>query len=314
MRSYLIRGVLALVVVLAAAAPVAAQSIVRGKVVNAQGQPVEGATVVIEAIGAARRVEGKTDRQGNFTQVGLPFGQYTITITKDTLKVSQTIMVSQARPTELNMTLAPGVPAGGLSPEEAKAAAEMRALAEGAVAAMQANRLDEALQQFQQILFKLPACGDCHYNIGVIYSRQMKYAEAEASFQETLKINPNHADAYTGLAGVYNATRRLDLAAQASLKASELTAVAGGGASAEAQFNQGVIMWNGGKFAEAKVLFESAIKADPKMAMAYYQLGMANLNLGDIPNARAAFQEYLKVDPNGPKAAEVKVFVAQLPQ
>ena len=313
MRSYLIRGVLAFVVVLAAAAPAAAQSIVRGKVVDAQGQAVEGATVVIEAVGAARRVEGKTDRQGNFTQVGLPFGQYTVTITKDTLKVSQQIMVSQARPTELNLTLGAGN-TSGLTPEEAKAAAERTALAESAVAAMRENRLDDALKGFQDLLVKVPACSDCHYNIGVIYSRQMKYAEAEASFQETIKINPNHADAYTGLAGVYNATRRLDLAAQASAKASELTAGAGGGASAEAQFNQGVILWNGGKFAEAKAQFENAIKADPKMAMAYYQLGMANLNLGDIPGARAAFQEYLKVDPNGPKAAEVKVFVAQLPQ
>ena len=73
-------------------------------------------------------------------------------------------------------------------------------------------------------------------------------------------------------------------------------------------------MWNAGKFAEAKEQFELAAKADPTMAMAHYQLGMANLNLGQIPAARAAFQEYLKVDPNGPKAAEVKVFVQQLPQ
>ena len=101
MRSYLIRGVLALVVVLAASLPAAAQSIVRGRVVDAQGMPVEGATVVIEAIGAGGRVEHKTDRQGAFTQVGLPTGQYTVTITKDTLKVSQQVMISQGRPTEL---------------------------------------------------------------------------------------------------------------------------------------------------------------------------------------------------------------------
>jgi TolA-binding protein len=311
MRSYLIRGVLVLAVVLAASAPAAAQSIVRGRVVDAQGQPVEGATVLIEAVGAARRVEAKTGRDGTFTQVGLPTGQYNIIVTKDTLKSTTPAMISQGRPTELTITLAPGA---GLSAEDAKAAAEMKALAEGAVAAMQAGRDDEALKGFQDILAKIPTCGDCHYNIGVIHARRMRYTEAEAAFKSALAINAASADAWTGLANIYNAQRKLDLAAEASAEAAKLSAAAGGGANAEALYNQGVIFWNAGKFAEAKAQFESAIKVDPRMAMAHYQLGMANLNLGDIPGARAAFQEYLKVDPNGPKSAEVKTFVAQLPQ
>jgi hypothetical protein len=48
------------------------------------------------------------------------------------------------------------------------------------------------------------------------------------------------------------------------------------------------------------------------MADAHYQLGMANLNLGQLPAAIAAFEGYLAVAPNGPKAAEVKTFIAQL--
>ena len=43
-------------------------------------------------------------------------------------------------------------------------------------------------------------------------------------------------------------------------------------------------------------------------------LGMANLNLGLVSEARQAFEGYLVADPNGEKAAEVKVFVEQLPQ
>jgi tetratricopeptide (TPR) repeat protein len=314
MRSYLIRGVVALAVVLAVALPAAAQSIVRGRVVDAMGQPVEGATVSIEAVGAARRVEAKTDRNGTFSQVGLPTGQYNIVVSKDTLKVTAPAMISQGRPTELVITLAPGGGTGGVDPEAAKEAEALKAAAESGVAAMNAGRFDEAIKAFQDILLKIPTCADCHYNIGQAYAKQMKWAEAEAAYQEAIKINPNHADSYTGLANIYNSQRKLDLAAQASAKAAELSAAGGGGASAEAMYNQGVILWNAGKFAEAKVQFESAAKADPKMAMAHYQLGMANLNLGDVAGARAAFQEYLKADPNGPKAAEVKVFLSQLPQ
>jgi TolA-binding protein len=56
------------------------------------------------------------------------------------------------------------------------------------------------------------------------------------------------------------------------------------------------------------------VKANPANADAQYQLGMANLNLGQLPAARAAFEAYLKAAPEGPKAAEVKTFLTQLPK
>jgi Tfp pilus assembly protein PilF len=149
--------------------------------------------------------------------------------------------------------------------------------------------------------------------MGVIYTKKQQYAEAEAAFKKVAELRPNAPDAFTGLANVYNAQKKFDLAAEASSKAASM-AGAGGGGGAEAQFNQGVILWNAGKFAEAKTQFEAAVKADPSMAMAHYQLGMANLNLGQIPEARAAFEGYLQADPNGAKAAEVKAFLAQLPK
>ena len=125
---------------------------------------------------------------------------------------------------------------------------------------------------------------------------------------------PTSGEAYSGLANIYNAQKKFDLAVAASQKASELATSGGGsGASAEALYNQGVIFWNAMKYAEAKGQFEAAVKADPMMSLAYYQLGMANLNLGQIPQAKEAFQGYLKADANGPKAAEVQAFLKQLP-
>jgi tetratricopeptide (TPR) repeat protein len=311
MRTYLFRGALALVVALIFSAPAAAQSIVRGKVAGPDGKPIEGATVTIEATEANRKAETKTNRNGEFLQVGLPSGRYNVTVTSGNLKQVLPANVSQGRPTELSFQLSP---TSGLTPEEVKAQIAMQALAKEAVDAMRAGRDEEALTKFTEITGKVPSCGECFTNIGVLQSKKMQYAEAEAAFKKALELNANSVDAWTGLANLYNAQKRFDLAQEASAKAAQLSSTAGGGASAEAQFNQGVILWNAGKFAEAKVQFEAAAKADPTMAMAHYQLGMANLNLGQIPEARAAFEEYLKVDPNGPKAAEVKVFVSQLPK
>ena len=310
MRTNLIRAALALGVMLAVSSPAAAQSVVRGKVLDAQGKPVEGAVVTIEATEANRKAQTKTNRNGEFLQVGLASGRYNVTVTKDNLKAIQPANVSQGTPVELTIQL---TPTSGMTPEQAKEAAAMQALAAGAVEAMRAGRDDDAIRQFNEIVAKIPTCSDCYYNLGVAYGKKQQYAEAETSFKKAIELAPNSGDAYTGLANVYNATKRFDLAQEASAKAAQLTTASGGGGSAEALYNQGVILWNAGKFAEAKVQFESAVKADPNMGMAHYQLGMANLNLGAIPEAKAAFQEYLKVDPNGPKAAEVQGFVKQLP-
>jgi tetratricopeptide (TPR) repeat protein len=311
MRTTLIRGVLVLTAVLAVSAPALAQSIVRGKVVDAQGKPVEGAIITIEAVEASRKAETKTNRNGEFLQVGLQSGKYRVTATKDNLKQQLDANITQGRPSELQFQL---TPASGMTQEQIKEQQQLQTLASGAIAAMKAGNDDDALRQFQEITTKIPTCADCYYNMGVIYTKKMQYAEAETAFKKVAELRPNAPDAFTGLANVYNAQKKFDLAAEASSKAAAMSGVGGGGASAEATFNQGVILWNAGKFAEAKEQFELAVKADPKMAMAHYQLGMANLNLGQVPQARAAFEAYLEADPNGPKAAEVKGFLSQLPK
>lgn len=312
MRTYLIRGVLALAVVLAVSAPAAAQSQVRGKVVDAQGKPVEGAVVTIEATEMNRRAQVKTNRNGEFMQIGLPSGRYNVTAVKDNLKQTLEANVTQGTPVDLSFQLSPS---SGLTPEQAKANQAMQALAQEAVDAMRAGRDDEAIQKFNEIVLKVPTCGDCYYNLGVAYAKRGQFADAEAAFVKATEISPDSAEAYTGLANVYNAQKKFDQAQQASAKAAELTSAGGaGGGSAEALYNQGVIFWNAGKFAEAKEQFEAAVNADPKLAMAHYQLGMAALNLGQIPEARKAFDAYLQVEPNGTKAGEVKAFLQQLPQ
>ena len=130
MRTNLFRAVLALAVVLAVTAPAAAQSVIRGKVVDAAGKPVEGATVNIEATEANRKAETKTNRNGEFLQVGLASGRYNVTVTKDKLKAVQPANVSQGTPVELSFQLSP---TSGMTPEQVKAQQEMQALAQGVV-------------------------------------------------------------------------------------------------------------------------------------------------------------------------------------
>lgn len=311
MRTYLIRATLALAVALVVSTPAAAQSRIAGTVVDAEGQPVEGATVTIQAIEGIRSAELTTDEDGEFSQIGLPGGDYVVRVEMGDLRQAQQVNIRTGATEELDFQL---TPTSGLTPEQLKANEEMQTIAAGAADAMREGRNAEAIQMFNDILLEVPTCSDCVYNIGVAYSNLEQYAEAEASFMRSIEMAPDSGQAYTGLANLYNVQQKYDLAQQASTKAAELTAAGGGGNNAEALYNQGVILWNAGSFAEAKEQFELSIAADPSMAMAYYQLGMANLNLGQVPEARQAFEGYLEVDPDGEKAAEVEVFVQQLPQ
>lgn len=311
MRTHLIRGVMALAVLLTmSAAPALAQSVVRGKVVDSQGKPVPDATVLFEATDANRKTQTKTDKNGEFLQVGLGSGAYKVTASKDGVG-SQTLNsnVRQGPNNPLSFTLSTS---SNVSSADKEAAVALQAAAAAAMEALKAGRHDEAIAKFNEVLAKMPTCSDCYYNLGVAYVGKQDLAQAETAFKKAIELKPTSAEAYTGLAGLYNAQKKFDLAAAASAKASELSGGAAGGGSAEASYNQGVILFNAGKFAEAKTQFEAATKADPNMSMAQYQLGMTALNLGLIPDAVSALEAYLKVDPNGPKAAEVKAALPAL--
>jgi len=291
--------------------PALAQSVVRGKVVDAQGKAVADATVLFEATDANRKTQTKTDKNGEFLQVGLSSGSYKVTASKDGVG-SQTLNsnVRQGPNNPLSFSL---TTSSNLSNADKEAAAALQAAAAAAMEAMKAGRHDEAIAKFNEVIAKMPTCADCYYNIGTAYVAKQDLPNAEAAFKKMVELKPDAAEGYTGLAGVYNAQKKFDLAAEASSKASQLSGgAAGGGGGAEASYNQGVILFNSGKFAEAKTQFEAATKADPNMGMAHYQLGMTALNLGQIPEAVTALEAYLKVEPNGPKAAEVKAALPAL--
>lgn len=312
MRTHLIRGVVAVAVLCAVTvAPAMAQSVMRGKVTDAQGKPVPDATVLFEATDANRKTQTKTDKNGDFLQVGLASGSYKVTASKEkvgTQTLNATVRQGQNAPMAFTLSAA-----SGISAADKEAAAAVQASAGAAIDAMKAGRHDEAIAKFNEVIAKVPACQDCYYNLGVAHAAKQQYTEAEAAFKKVLELKPDSADAYTGLANIYNAQKKFDLAADASANASKYSGGAGGGAAgAEALYNQGVVLFNSGKFAEARTQFEAATKADPSMAMAQYQLGMTSLNLGQIPEAVAALEAYLKVDPNGSKAAEVKAALPAL--
>ena len=323
MRAHLIRSVLAAAVLTAlAAAPAIAQPLVRGRVVDGTGKPVADAVVTFVAQFVQLSRNAKTDGKGEFLMVGLPSGQYAITATKEGVGTDKiTAGVTQGQNAPLSLTLRPAAPAGatvapaGESGADAKAAAALQALAKVGSDHLNAGRFDEAITAYTEVTTKAPTCSDCFLNLGIAHANKKEWAQAEAALKKATELKPENPQAYTQLASVYNQQRKFDLAAEASANAAKYSAGAAGatgGGNAEALYNQGVALFNGAKFTEAKAAFEGAVKADPKLALAHYQLGMTALNLGDFNLAVSSLETYLQLEPNGAKAAEVKASLPAL--
>jgi tetratricopeptide (TPR) repeat protein len=304
---------------LALAVPAAAQStgMIKGVVKDTQGQPVDGAKVSIDMTeGVSRHFETKTNKKGEFSQIGLQGGPYKVVAEKDKLASNTAeVRVSISRPAEANLVLGAGTSAAA-SKEAAAKNAELKKTFEEGVAASRAGNHDEAIAKFTASAALNATCYDCYYNIAYSESQKKDYDKAEAAYKKAIEIKPDYAEAYSGLANVYNATRKFDQAATASAKAMELSgsgaAAGGGGGNADAMFNQGVILWNAGKIPEAKKQFEGAIAANPNHAESHYQLGMALVNEGNLAGAATEFETYLKLAPEGPNAATAKGILGSL--
>ena len=105
---------------LSLALPAAAQStgMVRGSVKDATGKPVEGAKISIDADANNRHFETKSDKKGEFVQIGLPPGAYKVSAEKDKLGAPPQpvqVRIGSGAP----ITIVIGAGGGGASPEAA---------------------------------------------------------------------------------------------------------------------------------------------------------------------------------------------------
>jgi len=299
----LVAMVFALLLITAGSA-LAQSTMIKGKVVDVKGTPMAGVAITIENVGGIRKLTTKTDKRGEFIQLLTESGQYRITANDEKVGTAQTeLRVSLGRVSEANMVLAASTAANN----DGKAA-ELKKVFEEGVTASRGGDHDAAIAKFQAAAALSPNCFDCLFNIGVAYLAKKDEKQAEDSWKKALELKADYTEAMNALSTLYNNQKRFDEASAMSAKA----AAAGGSGGADATFNQGIILWNQGKIAEAKAKFEETIKANATHADAHYQLGMALLNEGKLPEAVAAFEAYVKLDPNGQYSTQAKGMIAQL--
>jgi len=269
---------------------------VRGKIVDEKGQPVPDAAVVIDYQGGVnRQLNTKTNKKGEFTQVGLSPGPYKVTVNKEGYQGAFVeTRVGLGEPLQLpEMKLVSRAAAQAAAGADAdKANAVLREQFAKANQLSQEGKHDEAIAAYQQVLASNPQIAEAHYNIGFLNSQKKDWAAAEAAYLKALEVRPGYGEAIAALARVYQDSGQPARAAELLAKAA-----ADNPKDAKVQFNLGVFHLNSGRAEEAAAAFQKAGEADPTNAEVHYYLGTLAVGQNKIPEAIASLEKYLSMNP-----------------
>jgi len=314
----------ALAAVLAVATPALAQKgTLKGYVVQENGDGAAQVRVNFVSVDDPnKKASALTDRFGQYFRNNLDPGLWNLEAERfDLIARFHRVTVKPGETREIaNMVLRdksapPVVEEGTATADEAEKyrarMEELKILFAQAEVSVNKGDYADALAKLTEVAGEVEKCAACYARMGDVYRRQGDLDAAEKAFKQAIDFDPALPDAYAALATIYNEQRRYDEATAMSAKATELSGAAGSGDGTSA-YNQGVILWNQDKFAEAGQAFDQARKADPKYAAAHFRFAIAMFNQGKLAEAKEPLETYLKLEPNGAHAEEAKALLAAI--
>jgi tetratricopeptide (TPR) repeat protein len=338
-----ITAVLLLVLAAGTAWPQATAGKVQGRITQ-NGKPLAGADVVLTNKDNGRAYKMKTDKNGQFTGVGIQFGVYTEEIASASgdklFKREVQITGEGGAVQDLSVEVASGTAGTGPSKEEIEKmkADNAKAQGENALIAqlnpmLQAKNWEGAEPILKQLIASNPNNWEYQQALGTAELSMGKFDEAVATYEKAIplaqnaanskdpKQNPEKAKAAVGgmltnEGSAYTKLKQPQKAVEAYTKAAEMDPNPG-----TAYFNLCATQYNSGNTQGALAACDKAIAADPNRADAYYIKG--SLMVGDSkldkegkleppPGTSEALNKYLELAPDGPHAADVKQMLAAI--
>lgn len=132
------------------------------------------------------------------------------------------------------------------------------------------------------------------YHLGE--DRPVDYRRAFALYQEVIRRDPQHKDAYYNMAHICFAQKRYDLAVEFYQRVIRLDPQ-----DADAHNNIGAIYQLQGKESEAKSAFLRALTLNRNLGTAYYNLAFLLAKEGDKEKALRAIEQALRIEPDNPE-------------
>jgi tetratricopeptide (TPR) repeat protein len=275
-----------------------------GKILDASGKPVPNATITVS-----------TNKGRNFKQVykAKSDGTYAIFLIDGTLpydflyeapgfasyRENMKLRLGESNTKDITLNTANATAAAAAAASAPPAPTSDPAIAaynEGA-SLYNAGKDAEAIAKFEQATAAKPDLVTAYAGAARSYYRMKNYPKAIENANKVIAVDSDDADMSLILANSYTLTGDKEKAAQFKSKLP---------VNPTSNFNEAAKAINAGKDAEAEPLLKDAIAADPKFAMAYYELGMIYVRTGKSADARTNLQQYLVLEPNGKDAATAK--------
>lgn len=285
---------------------------INGTVVDENGNPVEGAIIVVESLQATTKLEGKSDKKGHFAVAGMGTGMWRITASKPGYLSSSTEMYVRQLTTNppITFTLKKITGLAALTSDETS----MKLFDEGNKL-IEAGQYDEALKVFEEFMTKYPQIYQVRLNIGTCYLKKEEFDKAEAEFktvlEKTIEVYGDYKKdpaatlrAFSGLGEIYLKRNDLDTARKYFTQALEISPE-----DEVAAYNVAEILFSNQNIDEAIRFYEMAIKIKKDWSKPYHKLGLAYLNKGDYEKALENLRKFLEIDPNSPEAPQVKSII-----
>jgi TolA-binding protein len=311
-RLHLFRGVLTALFVGVLAASAAAQTgRVGGVVKDEAGNPIKGATVTADNPGASpSSFTATTDDKGRFSIIGLKSGRWSFSAQAPGFapEAGQLNVSTIGAPNPpLTFTMKKG---GTASPTSALGSAtpkDLQADLQNADQLYNAQKYDESIAAYRQIIAKAPALSVINLQIAAAYRNKKEYDNAIAAYNDLLKADPTNDKAIVGL-GMTNLEK-------GDLKAAEDTltkAAENPKATREVFYNLGEVKFAKGQADEAAALYQKASDLDPSWGKPIFKLALVQLNKGDKDATIKMLEKVIAADPMSQEAAQAKTVIEQL--
>ena len=296
---------------------------IHGRVLLPNGQPAPVGTIVtLETPGGGFNGQAQTNNQGKFEFPQMTPAMYEIHVRAfGYLEESQTLDMTNMPSAYLNITLkadpsrkdAPAVPPGGpgatiAAPLDPDAPDDARKDMESGRNLLASGKdIDQSIALFQKAITRYPQYSEAYLLMGVAYSSQKKWDDAEKALHKTLELNKNIGGAYVALGSVENEKKEYSEAEKYLVKGVELAPN-----SADAQFELGRAYWGMQRWDVADQHISKANQLRPENVSQHVMLGNVLLRERDAVGALKEFKQAVQLDPQGPFAAPSQQMVDKI--
>lgn len=155
----------------------------------------------------------------------------------------------------------------------------------------EAERLQDAMRQYFEVIRIDPINHEAVNNVGVIFEKIGKEEKALEWYQKALHLNPAFVESHLHIGFLLEKLGRDELAASRFARVLNLDS-----RSAEGHFGLGLVLLKKGRLDRSIYHFRQAIEIDPSNADAHNNLGVALARKGAMDEAANCFQKAVQLD------------------